>query len=322
MTSDIGKFKGYLSSIFPSQINLDVTMFCNLKCIHCPYESVTHPKGKSRQHLNIELHNKVIDEISQVGAGITRFLRYTGDGEPLIHPQVVDLIAYAKSKSKLPINLTTNGTFLNGPKIAELVDAGVNVFDVSIDAATQSTYERIRVGGDFSRVQENTKTLIQFTQGKPHVSVVVSFVSQPLNHHELLPFKAYWENQGVKRVIIRNGHSAAGSIKSKAAELWASAPSVRTPCLYPWERLVVKADGEISYCPADWHHIAGVGNIKYDSLQKVWKSSNLSTLRAQHIKKEIPESSLCGGCPDWYVIKWPHEAQTYASLMHEVEEDL
>jgi len=321
VSNPIGQFSGYLNESFPSQINLDVTMFCNLRCIHCPYESVTHPMGKSRVNMPVELHSRIIDEIASAGKGITRYLRYTGDGEPLIHPKLSSMISYARQALNLPINLTTNGSFLTDQKFEELSSSGVNVFDVSIDAATEETYSKIRIGGNFSEVTSNTLNAVKRAKLIQGVSVVVSFVKQDLNHHEVQQFTDFWKSAGVKDVVIRNGHSAAGAIKSRAIELWENAPKPRTACLYPWERLVVKADGEITYCPADWHHIAGVGNLKESSIAKVWSSDALKELRKDHVENSLSEDSFCGKCPDWSVIKWPSEGRSYATLMHEIENE-
>jgi radical SAM protein with 4Fe4S-binding SPASM domain len=318
MSSDIGEFKGYLSSIFPSQINLDVTMFCNLKCIHCPYESITHPMGKDRVNMTLEMHKKIIDEIKEVGEDITRYIRYTGDGEPLIHPNLVAMIKYASDNLPIPINLTTNGSFLTDRKVVDLIESGVSLFDISIDAASEATYSKIRVGGDFNQVVTNAVNAIARAKEKNNVSVAVSFVRQDLNEHEVDDFSKFWKEAGARDVIIRNGHSAAGSIKKRAAEMWLDAPTKRTPCLYPWERLVVKADGEITYCPADWHHIAGVGNLKTSTIAEVWKSEALNKLREQHNSGTLDPNSFCGKCPDWSVIKWPSQGRSYASLMHEI----
>lgn len=321
-TIPIGEFQGYLSEVFPSQINLDVTMFCNLKCIHCPYESVTHPLGKSRVNMPLSMHSKIIDEISSSGKGITRYIRYTGDGEPLIHPKLSTMIAYAREKLDLPINLTTNGSFLTSQKTEELIDSGVNVFDISIDAATESTYAQIRVGGDFQKVVANAIDAVKLSKRYDNVKVVVSFVKQALNLSEVEIFSKFWHQVGVKDVVIRNGHSAAGAIQSRAKEMWAEAPTKRTPCLYPWERLVIKADGEITYCPADWHHIAGIGNLNKTSISEVWKSDSLRKLRKEHRSGELNPNSFCGKCPDWSVIKWPSQGRSYASLMHEIAEEI
>lgn len=316
----VGRFGGYLSATFPSQINLDVTEFCNLACIHCPYETVTKLKGKNRRNLRIDWHHSLIDEIATVGAGHCKFLRYTGDGEPLLHPQLPELIAYAFQKTGLSINVTTNGMLLTEERCRALIDAGVQVFDVSMDAHSQEVYGQVRVKGDLAVTHECTHRLIRMAKASGGRSkVMVSFVRQPLNLHEAEEFERYWRAAGADYVVLRNQHSCAGSVPDMTRELWARAPAVRKPCLYPWERLVLKADGKFTYCPADWLHQAEIGSIETATAAEVWQGEAMQALRNAHVTGDFSGHSFCGGCPDWQVIKWPEEGRSYASVMHEFE---
>lgn len=314
----VGQFGGYLSPVFPSQINLDVTEFCNLACIHCPYETVTKLKGKNRKNLRLDWHHRLIDEIATVGAGHCRFLRYTGDGEPLLHPQLPELVKYAFDRTGLPINVTTNGMLLTEERARALIDAGIQVFDVSIDAHSQEVYGQVRVKGDIKLTYECTHRLISLVQESGRsAKVMVSFVRQPLNMHEADDFERYWKAAGADFVVMRNQHSCAGSVPDMTAKLWEQAPPARKPCLYPWERLVLKADGQFTYCPADWLHQAEIGSIESSTAAEVWQGQALQDLRRAHLSADFSNHPFCGKCPDWHVIKWPDEGRSYASVMHE-----
>lgn len=314
----IGSFSGYLSAEFPSQINVDVTEFCNLACIHCPYETVTKLKGKARKNLRGDWHTKLIDEIASTGRGRCRFIRYTGDGEPLLHPELADFVGYAVAKTGLPVNVTTNGMLLTEERARRLLAAGVDVFDVSIDAHSQQVYEQVRVKGDLAITRECTHRLIRLAKEYGGRSrIMVSFVRQPLNEHEAMEFERYWRDAGADFVVLRNRHSCAGSSTDMLEELWATAPAERKPCLYPWERLVLKADGRFTFCPADWHHLAEIGSIDTSSVHDIWTGEAMQALRAAHLENDFREHSFCRNCPDWSVIRWPSEGRSYATVMHE-----
>lgn len=316
----IGAFGGYLSSEFPSQINIDCTMFCNLACIHCPYETITKLKGKGRQNLALDLHTKLIDEVATAGKGHCRFLRYTGDGEPLLHPHLAEMVAYAYKQTGLPINVTTNGMLLTEARARALIEAGVNVFDVSIDAHSQDVYGKVRVRGDLSVTHECTHRLIRLAKEYGgRAKVMVSFVRQPLNENEADDFEAYWKTAGADFVVLRNRHSCGGNVDDMREALWQTAPKVRKPCLYPWERMVIKADGEMTYCPADWNHIANIGNYADTTVAELWQGEAMQALREAHTTGEFGAHSFCGNCPDWSVIKWPNEGRSYATVMHEFD---
>ncbi len=317
----VGAFGGYLSATFPSQINIDCTMFCNLACIHCPYVTVTKLKGKGRMNLAVELHTKLIDEVATTGKGHCRFLRYTGDGEPLLHPHLAEMVKYAHDRTGLPINVTTNGMLLTEERARALFEAGVTVFDVSIDAHSQEVYGEVRVKGILSITHEAVHRLIRLAKeygGK--TKVMVSFVKQPLNIHEAPEFEAYWRAAGADFVVMRNMHSCAGNAPGMAETMWETAPTPRKPCLYPWERMVLKADGELTYCPADWKHIANIGNFATSTIADTWTGEFMTGLRNAHLSGNFgKEHAFCAACPDWQVIKWPDEGRSYATVMHEFD---
>lgn len=312
-----GTFYGYLSPVFPSQINIDVTEFCNLACIHCPYEAVTKKKGANRRNLDPALHAKLIDEIADTGTGHCRYIRYTGEGEPLLHPHLADMIGYATKMTGLPTNLTTNGILLNGRRIDELIDAGVTIFDISLDAASPDVYAGIRVNGDLPTAQANVEALIARNRacGSPS-KIVVSFVRQPANDHETETFRTIWTEAGADAVVIRSRHSCAGSIDPVARALWAAAPVPRTPCLYPWERLIVGPTGRFSFCPADWLHEAELGSLSSATVAEVWQGPAMRQLRDAHLSGDYSGHAFCGKCPDWSVINWPDAGPNYAGLMN------
>ena len=58
------------------------------------------------------------------------------------------MIEYAGKYSKTRINVTTNGVLLTDKKSKKLLDAGVNVFDISLDAYSDETYSKVRVKGE------------------------------------------------------------------------------------------------------------------------------------------------------------------------------
>lgn len=311
-------FGGYLSAEFPSQINVDVSEFCNLLCVHCPYETVTKAKGSKRRNLDEALHTKLIDEIAEHGRPHCRFLRYTGDGEPLLHPHLPRMLAYAVERTGLPVNLTTNGLLLTEERTRALVDAGVSVFDISLDAHTPQTYAQVRVGGDLAMAQANTRRLIERIKATgASAKVVVSFVRQPLNEAEVEDFQTFWTAEGANQVVIRRRHSCAASFDDIARTMWQAAPVPRTPCLYPWERLVVKPDGQFSFCPADWMHEAEIGSLADSTVREVWQGPAMTALRAAHLGNDYRGQAFCGKCPDWSVIRWPDEGRSYATMMHE-----
>ncbi len=313
----IYSFNGYLKEEFPSQVMLDIAEVCNLGCIHC-----AHPKFKESDHyaksmLDPELNKKMVHEVADYGQGKTKYIRYTSNGEPLVHPKSYEMINYAVTNSNTKVTLTTNGTLLNEKKMLKLLDSGIHMIDVSLDAFTDETYKIIRVGGDLNVTKKNVLRLYEFiSKNNFKTKLVVSFIEQKQNSHEIEDFRNYWKNEiGVQDVVIRRLHTNAGV----NIDLGHVQGNVRKPCLYPWERIVLNAKGKLSFCPTDWFGQAVICDYENNTINDVWNSSFYKKLRKQHTCNNFEDNLFCKGCPDWANTSWPLEKnKSYADLVEKI----
>jgi len=312
-------FQAHLSPDFPSQIIIDVTENCNLACVHCPHKNFINSRHFRGRDLDPKLNQKLVSEVRIDGKGHCKYLRYTGLGETLLHPHFIEMIKYAGKYSNVPINVTTNGIILDEEKAKSLLDAGVNVFDISIDAYSPKTYVKIRRGGNFYKTRLNVLGLISLIRKmKYNAKVVVSFVEQPLNQNEKEDFEKCWRKAGVDCVVIRPFHSAGGALEKVANSMRKNQIIDRKPCLYPWERLVLSPAGRIGFCPAEWRYQASIADFKDFTIKEIWKGEFMQKLRDAHLKNDFSHHSFCGRCPDWIMTRWPIEGRSYSDLMQEI----
>lgn len=315
-------FYDRLSAEFPSQVIVDATEVCNLACIHCP-----HPEFKKSEHykarfLDIGLHHKMVDEVREYGKGHTQYIRYTSNGEPLMHKQIWDMLDYAVKSSGTYVTLTTNGTILNEDRIEKLLRSGLNLIDISIDAASANAYSEIRVNGKLEVTQANVLKLLEIKRRSgASTRIVVSFVEQPQNSTEIAAFQKFWTDAGVDRVIIRRLHSAAGGVKGIADQMFLDQdPEKRTPCLYPWERILLNPRGELAFCPQDWLHGSVIRSYADTTIRETWKGHFYEKLRGAHLCNQYKDHKFCGQCPDWKQTRWPNEGLSYANMVEEFTE--
>ena len=313
-------FYDRLNDKFPSQIIVDVTEVCNLACIHCPHPSFKKSEHYTKRYLDVALHKKMVDEVQEYGIGATQYIRYTSNGEPLVHPKIYDMLEYAVLHSGVFVTLTTNGTILNEKRIEKLLTSGLHVIDISIDAHTQKTYGIVRVNGDLAVTHANIKKLLEIKRRtNAKTRIVVSYVEQPENMHETELFETYWNEQGIDGVVIRRLHSAAGGVQSIASTMHESQfTEERYPCLYPWERTLINPRGELAFCPQDWVHGSVVGNYQNVSVRDLWSGDIYKALREAHLNNDFSCHEYCGQCPDWAQTRWPGEGRSYADLVQEL----
>jgi len=312
-------FDGRLTADFPSQILMDITEVCNLACIHCPHPTFAKSEHYAGRHLDPALNEKMIEEVRQHGQGKTQYIRYSSNGEPLAHPNGYDLIQSAVDHSGVYVTLTTNGKIMNEKRTQQLLESGVHLIDISIDAFKPETYAKIRVNGDLEVTRENVLRLLRWVREyKSKTKVIVSFVEQPQNAHEAADFESYWKGQGADYVIVRRLHSCSGAVQELADMRRKDlSETKRRPCLYPWERIVISARGDLAFCPTDWVHGSFVADYRNTTIHGEWQGEFYRALRRAHFTNNYHNHSFCGNCPDWAATRWPNEGRSYADMVEE-----
>ena len=313
------EFGGRLTAEFPSQILMDITEVCNLACTHCPHPAFAKSEHYGGRHLDPALNEKMIDEVRRYGHGKTQYIRYSSNGEPLVHPNGYDMIEAAVKHSGVYVTLTTNGKIMNEKRTQLLLEAGVHLIDISIDAFRPETYASIRVKGNLEVTRANVLRLIRWVrESKSQTKVVVSFIEQPQNRAEVEDFENYWKDQGVDYVIIRRLHSCSGAVQELADMRKKDLTGTkRRPCLYPWERIAINARGDLAFCPSDWVHGSFIADYRATTIKQEWQGPFYQALRKAHLANNYAAHKFCGNCPDWASTRWPTEGRSYADMVEE-----
>ena len=83
----------------------------------------------------------------------------------MTHPKIFSFLEYACKYSGTMVSLTTNGSYLNENNRKKLLEIGMGLIDISLDANTKETYENIRINGNFEKVQGNVLSLLNERRG-------------------------------------------------------------------------------------------------------------------------------------------------------------
>jgi len=113
-------------------------------------------------------------------------IAFWGIGEPLAHPQIIDIVALAH-ESGLKTEMITNGHLLDKSMARGLTQAGLDTLIVSVDGSTQKTFMDIRQGGNLWRVEENIQELnsLRRKTSRKNPAVGVEFVMMKSNIDQL-----------------------------------------------------------------------------------------------------------------------------------------
>lgn len=158
----------------PLLCQLVVTRRCNLTCTYCSeYDRDSDP-------VETDLLRQRIDKIASLGS---LGLELTG-GEPLLHPQLLDLVRHAATKRFRMLGLITNGYLLSDKVIEGLNEAGLTEMQISVDGV-EPRDTTVKVLRPLRKKLERVARLARF---KVVVSGVVGAGASPHEVEEVIRF--------------------------------------------------------------------------------------------------------------------------------------
>ena len=189
--------KGFLSHLFfrLRWIQIELTSFCNGKCIYCPHR-VYSSLWKNR-HFSYDLFLKLLESFKPA-----KLLYLQGWGEPFLHPKFFDFVQKAKKENFL-IGTTTNGCFLDEDKIKRIIEEGIDLIAFSL-AGIEKNNDVLREGTSFKKVIWGIETLqkykISYNSAKPIINIAYMWLSSAKKDLVLLP--KYLKDLGVRQIVV------------------------------------------------------------------------------------------------------------------------
>ncbi|WP_232294427.1 radical SAM protein [Syntrophaceticus schinkii] len=116
-------------------VSWNTTNACNLKCPHCYRDA----GREAPEELSTTEGYRLLEEVKKAGFKIIVF----SGGEPILRPDLCDLIARAKSLGLRPV-LGTNGTLLTKEKVQQFKEAGAAAVGISVDSIEPEKHDRFR----------------------------------------------------------------------------------------------------------------------------------------------------------------------------------
>lgn len=272
-----------LSSWWQSEhLRLEVSSKCQLKCPLCLTGTHYHRKYSAIGwgHLSLENFKAFLSQNPQI-----KSIELSNYGELFLHPHIEEILRLAYEKN---IKLTA----LNGANLNHLPDSTAEALvkyrfekiKVSIDGASEETYQIYRIGGSFEKVLENIRK-INFYKAKyqsPYPKLKWQFIIFGHNEHEInkarnlakelkMSFKLKF-NYSPKKFPIRNpeyiaqemGASTITEFEQKNRKLYSPA------CFQLWSAPQINWDGKLLGCCVN--HFGDFGNVFQEGLENLLQS--------------------------------------------------
>jgi MoaA/NifB/PqqE/SkfB family radical SAM enzyme len=285
---------------FPMMLVLSFVYVCNAKCPNCPYNnSDIRSRYKDALLMPAAIFRRIADESGRYGA----YMRLSGGGEPMLHPEAVALMLYAKQRGA-KIGLITNGSKFNPESLESLITAGIDVIEFSVDAADEGTYALVRPGLSWTRLNENVRFAVDIRKkSQSRTKIIASIINQ--KGVDVDGARRYWEGV-VDKVQIRKYLTWGYNADKSADSAPYLPPERRIPCPWLFERLNIDSRGDVTLCGEDIAFNERFANVMEQSIKEIWLGPRFTYFREKHLSGCGHEIPICSTCPDWQYRSWQH----------------
>ena len=331
-----GLIKGDSAYAGPFYVTVDITRRCNLQCIGCRFHSPISTKPPSEDDpimdIPLKLFKTLCADLKTMG---TNTIHLTGEGEPLLHPRIFEMISAAKELG-LHVILLTNGTLLDEVRIKSLMETHPHTLRVTLWASSPEEYEKNYPGSNpknFAKIIEGLKflTRLKAEQSTPIPSVVLHY---PINRnnfktidtvvdltHEtgcnaltFSPFKSWWDSltsmslsEDEEKLLLYSLMQVEKRLDSLSLKHNIGQTLLRykmghgiwqkIPCYIAWLHTHVRVSGDVLPCH---RYPLTMGNLNKERLQEIWNNPTIRTFRRKAMTRRglasIGEQCDCNFC--------------------------
>jgi len=303
----------------PQNIFISHGTLCNLRCEMCANRFL--PKDHCGS-LSFEGFRRILDHFEP---NQTRSVIFPGSGEPLLNPDFIEMLKYAKNRG-FETEMFTNGTLIDRTNVKDLVE-NLDQVRFSVDGAKKETYEAIRKGANFEKTMENISLFIKAKKDyNSKVATHIDFVCMVMNCDEIVDIVSLAHKLGIANVnmtMVRKmfpGKDIDGYddkikdmkvkyeslqyllkkaiILSKKYELGFSvtySERFAPKCNWPWLSCFISHDGFVTpCCLCHDPSIINFGNLSQTPFSKIWNNVEYRKFRRNLMRGVLPD--VCEKC--------------------------
>lgn len=289
----------------PYRLYIDPTNMCNLRCPLCATGQQLFP---TTGRMGMDVFRSAIDQLRGVLYRVGLF----NWGEPLLHPDILEMIAYARERD-MATAISSNLSFRRPGLAQGLVESGLEHLIVSLDGTTQEVYEQYRVGGRLDLVLDNVREIVdrKRSRGSRFPFVEIQFIVMRQNEHQVPDVERLGPHLGADTVTLipafvnidneadaakwlpREERLSRYDYTSKADRLLTQVET----CEWLYRTAVVQWDGKVAPCCYWLGEETTFGDLRRDAFAEIWNNELFrEARRVFHAPSGGPPDLICTSC--------------------------
>lgn len=314
--SYVQRFRPSRTTFAPTAVELEVSSHCNLDCIMCRKGFGIGEKHE-KMHMSMERFETLLKRLP-----FLKLISFRGCGEPIMNPQIVEIVSTAVKRGKKVI-LFTNGMDMTAEMARALMSVHVDEIVFSIDAARQETFAGIRRGGDLERIFRNVEAVGHVIRAQGNGTRLSSmFLMMRRNYREFPELVERLDGTGVSCLVakqfnpglsvdlqrdvldrsqIEEFHETMHGLAPKEMKILSSEEMCQAIsfsdflCMKIWECPFITVKGHLSMCPMTFYNVdVNYGNVFEQDFDKIWNNALVKDHRRM---LNCGELKVCQECP-------------------------
>lgn len=277
------------------------TTYCNFKCAYCGH-SLGHEEMFQKYHfkpqqMSMDLFELIVSQLKQFPDKL-QVVSLTGQGEPLLHPQIADMVRMIRDADVANrIEMISNASLLTPSLSDALLDAGLDCLRVSIQGVTSEKYREIcGVTIEFQKIVENLRYFYS-RRGKTQLFVKTMDVALDEKEDEIF-YQTFGDISD--RMFIECCRPVYAGVEftdnlASMKDRYARTHEHREVCPLPFYMLGIFPDGDVEPCDTIYKPVV-LGNVKEKSLRELWEGEALRQFRLLQLGKNRHCNQYCAIC--------------------------
>jgi len=287
---------------------------CNFSCPTCPTPHQLIHQRRKPQLIDLEKFKRIIDNIKDD----VHIIYLYNSNEPLLHPQLVEMIKYA-SANNLHTMISTNCSLLDEEKSRMILNSGLGEIRFAFDSLKKESFEQFRQGGNFETVKNNIERFCQLKQElrKYRPITTLQFILNKLNQDEIPAIKKFCQKNKIDKLYIKpfvlsEYAYTKKEIKELSAKFFPDKDvydediiiyKKDSQGLKPKRRLkkckdvkrvfTILADGQAVMCCFDLFGDYVYGELAKENFRKIWFSKKAKRIRKMAFRRKLPLCKIC-----------------------------
>lgn len=273
--------------------NIEIISTCNLYCSFC-----IEPPKRKQKFMTLDQIIKITKDNHSLLENRHVWLHHYG--EPLLHPQLIEIISDLRENNVYP-RLSTNATLLNPELSEQIIQSGLSEIVFSVDGTNKDSYETVRVNADYAKVLKNINYFLNLKKEMHSKEPITQVQLINLNNQEVQPFINYWLQTDVDWINIKTPSTRALQIRDKNlmnSIQNSSQYKKEFPCYWFWSSLIILSDGDVVPCCTDLKGNIVLGNVFDQKLEDIWNNNQIKTIRYEQASNNYVQSPVCASCPE------------------------